>query len=141
MMTQQTSAQRAVRHARDDQWRSIETTPGEEGRAINCWAAIIPTRGIGVLPSREETLRILPSYAGMLWFHKGWSTMNQASVRTLILAWTYGLICGLGIASTVVGVLRGEGMPGVLWPGLTPLLLAPLLILRLIDRQRGQETR
>ena len=67
--------------------------------------------------------------------------MNRVSFRTLILTWTYGLACGLGIASSVVGFLRGEGTPGVLWPGLTPLMLAPLLILWMIDRESGHQTR
>ena len=49
--------------------------------------------------------------------------------RALILSWLYGLICGLGIAATTVGMLRGEALPGVVWPALIPLLCAPLLIL------------
>lgn len=56
--------------------------------------------------------------------------------RTLILSWFYGLICGLGIAATTVGMLRGETLPGVIWPALIPLLCGPLLILIVIGRRR-----
>ncbi len=62
-------------------------------------------------------------------------------LRSLILAWAYGLICGLGIASTVVGILRGEAMPGVIWPALVPLMLAPILILRAVGREKTQKVR
>jgi len=64
---------------------------------------------------------------------------NRRTVRTLILAWVYGLICGLGIASSVVGLLRGEPMPGVVWPALVPLLFAPLLILHVIGTNKAQK--
>jgi hypothetical protein len=65
--------------------------------------------------------------------------IDGQNLRTLIVVWIYGLICVLGIASSVVGLLRGEAMPGVIWPALTPLLLAPLLILHLMRRDRAQK--
>jgi hypothetical protein len=64
---------------------------------------------------------------------------DRGSLRTLILAWAYGLICGLGIASSLVGLLRGEPMPGVIWPALIPLMLAPLLILRVVGTNKAQK--
>ena len=59
---------------------------------------------------------------------------NPLPLSSLIWSWLYGLVCGLGIASTVVGLLRGEALPGVIWPALVPLLMAPLLILRAIGK-------
>lgn len=56
------------------------------------------------------------------------------SLFSLLWSWAYGLICGLGIAVTIVGFLRNEALPGVIWPALAPLLLAPLLILRAIGK-------
>lgn len=63
-------------------------------------------------------------------------TQNNLTFASLIGAWIYGLICGLGIASTAVGLMRGETLPGVIWPALIPLLVAPILILRLIDANK-----
>jgi hypothetical protein len=48
----------------------------------------------------------------------------------LVVFWIYGVICGLGMAATAIGILRGEALPGVIWPALTPLLVGPLLILK-----------
>ena len=64
--------------------------------------------------------------------------MNAQSFgyRMLILSWLYGLICGLGIAATTVGMLRGEALPGVIWPALIPLLCAPLLIMIVMGRKQ-----
>jgi hypothetical protein len=61
-------------------------------------------------------------------------TPRSLTLSSLLWAWAYGLVCGLGIAATAIGLLRGEALPGVLWPALTPLLLSPLLILRLVGR-------
>jgi hypothetical protein len=55
-------------------------------------------------------------------------------LSSLLWAWAFGLICGLGIAVTTVGLLRGEALPGVIWPALIPLLLAPLLALLVLKR-------
>ena len=63
---------------------------------------------------------------------------QSLSYRTLILSWLYGLICGLGIATTTVGMLRGEALPGVIWPALIPLLCGPLLILIVIRRKQNR---
>ena len=49
----------------------------------------------------------------------------QHGLSVVIGAWVYGMICGLGIAVSTVGFLRGEPLPGVIWPAMTPLLLAP----------------
>lgn len=56
----------------------------------------------------------------------------------MIWSWAYGLVCGLGIASTTIGLLRGEPLPGVIWPALMPLLMGPLLILRVLGRKEKQ---
>lgn len=56
--------------------------------------------------------------------------------RTLILSWLYGLVCGLGIAATAVGILRGEALPGVIWPALVPLMCGPLLIMSILGRKQ-----
>ena len=66
------------------------------------------------------------------------STMNiqrTLTLSSLIWSWIYGLVCGLGIASSVIGLLRGEALPGIIWPALTPLLLAPILILRVMSKR------
>jgi hypothetical protein len=60
------------------------------------------------------------------------------TLSSLIWSWIYGLVCGLCIASTIVGLLRGEALPGVIWPALTPLLLAPILILRVMSGNEKQ---
>lgn len=59
---------------------------------------------------------------------------NQ-SLASLFWAWIFGIVCGLGMASTVVGLLRGEPVPGVLWPAMTPLLLVPFLVLLVLRRR------
>jgi hypothetical protein len=64
------------------------------------------------------------------------NTQNNLTLAPLIWSWVYGLICGLGIASTTVGLMRGEAMPGVIWPALIPLLLAPILILRVMSANK-----
>jgi len=56
------------------------------------------------------------------------------TLSSLIWSWIYGVVCGLGIASTVIGLLRGEALPGVIWPALVPLLLATVLILRVVGK-------
>jgi len=61
-------------------------------------------------------------------------------LKRVMLAWVYGLVCGLGVAATTVGLLRGEALPGVLWPAVTPLLLVPLVILRLMTPDKAQRT-
>lgn len=61
-------------------------------------------------------------------------TQRTLTLSSLIWSWVYGLVCGLGIASTAIGLLRGEVLPGVIWPALVPLLLAPILILRVVGR-------
>ena len=60
------------------------------------------------------------------------------TLSSLIWSWVYGVVCGLGIASTVVGLLRGEALPGAIWPALIPLLLGSVLILRVVG---GSEKR
>jgi hypothetical protein len=64
-------------------------------------------------------------------------TQNNLTLASLIWSWVYGLICGLGIASTTVGFMRGEAMPGVIWPALIPLLIAPILILRVMGANKN----
>ena len=61
-------------------------------------------------------------------------TQKPLTLSSLIWSWIYGLVCGLGIAATIVGLMRGEALPGVIWPALVPLLIAPMLILRAIGR-------
>ena len=61
---------------------------------------------------------------------------QRASYGWLIAFWVYGVICGLGMAVTTIGVLRGEELPGVIWPALTPLLVGPLLILKAMGRRQ-----
>lgn len=63
-------------------------------------------------------------------------TQRSLGYGSLILFWFYGVICGLGNATTVVGMSRGEALPGVIWPALTPLLCGPLLILTVISRKQ-----
>jgi len=65
-------------------------------------------------------------------------TRRTLTLSSLIWSWIYGLVCGLGIASTTIGLLRGENLPGVIWPALVPLLIGPLLILRVIGRNEKQ---
>jgi hypothetical protein len=61
-------------------------------------------------------------------------TQRTLTLSSLIWSWVYGLVCGLGIASTAIGLLRGEALPGVIWPALIPLLIAPILILGVVGR-------
>ena len=63
-------------------------------------------------------------------------TQNNLTLASLIWSWAYGLICGLGIASTAIGLMRGEALPGVIWPALIPLLIAPILILRVMGANK-----
>jgi hypothetical protein len=65
-------------------------------------------------------------------------TQSSPGYGSLVLFWLYGVVCGLGIASTTVGLLRGESLPGVIWPALIPLLVGPLLILRVIGRKSSE---
>jgi hypothetical protein len=54
-------------------------------------------------------------------------TQNNLTFASLIWSWAYGLICGF---------MRGEAMPGIIWPALIPLLLAPILILRVMGANK-----
>jgi len=65
-------------------------------------------------------------------------TQRTLTLSSLIWSWFYGLVCGLGIASTSIGLLRGEALPGVLWPALVPLLVGPFLILRVMGKTEKQ---
>ena len=62
-------------------------------------------------------------------------------LSSLFWSWGYGLICGLGIAASTVGLLRNEALSGVIWPALIPLLLAPLVILRVIENVLATQSR
>jgi hypothetical protein len=61
---------------------------------------------------------------------------DRPSYGFLITFWVYGVVCGLGFASTAVGLLRGEALPGVIWPTLVPILIGPLLILYTTSKKR-----
>jgi hypothetical protein len=69
------------------------------------------------------------------------TTSKDRSMASYLWTWLYGLVCGLGISSTVIGLLRDEPSPGVLWPSLVPLLLAPLLIMRVLKKPTPEATR
>ena len=68
-------------------------------------------------------------------------SVNRPSYALLLMFWCYGVVCGLGIASTAVGMMRGETLPGVIWPALTPLLVGPLLIMNAMGRKTVASTK
>ena len=66
------------------------------------------------------------------------ANLARFTLSSLFWSWAYGLVCGLGIAASAVGLLRAEIVSGVIWAALTPLLLAPLIIMRVMKKNVSQ---
>ena len=62
------------------------------------------------------------------------TNLARFTLSSLFWSWGYGLVCGLGMAASAVGLLRAEVVSGAIWAALTPLLLAPLIILRVMKK-------